>query len=773
MNDDIKKVIFIIILLSITVGVALIFIFRDNKLLLSTQQEALVSEGMPKAEDENSIENLVASSRLIGGLPSSDERVGLSFGGQYNGVLVEYISFLDFYQKINDNFYPNISNYKLPLNIKTDLVNYYDLSRKLNLDNHLDSLNKNGFAVINNPFPDNNFYSIYDQLYKKEIPVLITSDFLIYYYQYILKKTFKDIEENIFYNNLWEINYSLYERARIRYEENFRRVGGVNDTVLEAQRLEAAYFATSLELLKPAPGQINNSNDLSNLALFTPFEVNNYSFVLPEYLKIDVEKEVNLIRTYQAKAKSPVLLYNRDYSYFSVPAEYQGQAKLNNFYLTTKWLSSNFPIYHQGEECPDCYLDADDWRVSLITSAFIAKDIFDSYELKIKWARIYKTLAFFKGLRGDLTYVHYRDALVSAFGENYEIEKIFADDNSSSQENLYKFRNKVLEYGFLDIEGGFNKNNLEDRKKMGVKMLTDFYWPNDYIFNKLSYPYVLEYQGTSIAKNNITACTLKNEISNARCNGFSLDVVSLANDKKISNNDYYSENTKYKNYQEELYFLKSQVEQVPSIWHYNNYWKTLNIIKEYLNTDKSKVPTFAQSSAWSQREIPTAVGAWINLQLPSDKLSVYQKYKAQAIIADEKSSIDYNYIEPNLNLINEQISNVNMISDMFKLLKITDELRSVLISLEDLKSNLVKTKAIMQKELNSEKLSEEDLQFISLLSLELKLDQAGSKTLEIVGSNKRAIKYDINKSKLLILVSESQGVKSFSVGPVFGYNEGN
>ncbi|MDD3711361.1 MAG: DUF3160 domain-containing protein [Patescibacteria group bacterium] len=773
MNDDVKKVIFIIIFLSITVGIALIFVFRENNFSFSSSKEIVVSEENPELKNEDEIENLIDSSRLIGGLPSSDERVGLSFSGQYNGVLVEYISFLDFYQKINDNFYFQGGGYSLPLNVKTEVANYYDLSRKLNIDSQIDSLNKNGFAIIDNPFSVNNFYSIYDQLYKNEIPVLITSDFLIYYYQHILKKTFKDIEENIFYNNLWEINYSLYERARIRYEDNFRRVGNVNSRILEAQRLATAYFATSLELLKPASNQINSNNDLSNSFLFTPFEADSYSFTLPEYLKVDVEKEVALIRDYRAKSKSPVLLYDRDYSSFVVPIEYQSNAKLNNFYLTTKWLSSNFPVYYQGDDCPDCYLDADDWRVSFIASAFIAKDIFDSQDLKVKWARIYKTLAFFKGLRGDLTYVHYRDALVDVFGEGYEIENVFADNNPSFDNNIYRFRNKILEYEFLDVEGGFDKNKIEDRKNMGVKMLTDFYWPNDYIFNKLSYPYVLEYQGKSIAKNNITSCDVDGEIMKARCNGFSLDLISLIDSGKLAGNSYYLENTNYRNYQEELYFLKSQIEKLPSIWHYNNYWKALNVIKEYLGNNKYSLPAFAQSSAWSGRELSTAIGSWINIQLPIDKLSVYQKYKTQSIVINEKVLIDYNYIEPNLSLINEQISNINMISDMFKLLKITEELRSVLISLEDLKNNLTKIKMIMVKELSSEVLSEEDLQFISLLSLELKLDQAGDKSLEIFGPNKKAIKYGMNSSKLLILLSESKGIKSLSVGPVFHYNEGN
>lgn len=772
MNEKSKKILIVLLIFFALVFVSIFLFFKFNKKKQVVVETPVVEVEEEKAtSSEEELAKLIDSSRLIGGLPSSGERVGLSFNGQYNIELIEYLSFLDFYKKAEDNASYNITNYSFPLNVKTEVINYYDTSRKLNLDNYINELNGNGFAVIDNPFADNNFYNIYDELYKNKIPVLITSDFLIYYYQQIFKKAFKDIEENIFYNNLWEINYFLYEKAKSRYEDGLNAHGNVNDRVLEAKRLAAAYFATSLELLKPSVNQINANNDLNKKLLFTKLEAENYTFTLPDYLKIDVEKEVALIKGNKSTAKSPVLLYERSYNYFVVPEEYKGSPKLNNFYLTAKWLSSNFPLFYKDENCPNCYLDMDDWRVSLITSSFIAKDIFDSYELKLKWARIYKTLAFFKGLRGDLTYVHYRDSLAEVFGADSRIEDIFSDSNPDSVNNLHKFRNKVLEYEFLDIEGGLDKSNLAERNKIGVKMLTDFYWPNDYILNELSYPNVSSYQNKTPAKNNITSCNLGGAIGNVRCNGFSLDVIALVDDKALAGNDYYSENSNYKNYQEELFFLKNQIEKFPSIWHYNNYWKTLNIIKEYLGNNKNNMPIFAQSSNWRRRELYTSVGSWVNLQLPADNLINYQKNQSKAAISSDKVFFDYNYIEPNLSLINEQISNVNMVLDMFKLLKITDELRTVLVSLEDLKNNLNRIKVIMTKELNSEKLTEEDLQFISFLSLEMRSEKAISKTLKIEGNNKKAVNYDINKSKLLILTSISNGIKSFSVGPVFSYIE--
>ncbi len=770
--DKTTKRILIGLLIFLVLFFVVIFVVFSRKSETNNQAQEENKIGQLEENKNADIEGLIDSSRLIGGLPTSDTKIGVSFAGESSNELIEYISFLDFYEKINDNLSLNNSDYQLPINVKTDVVNYYDVSRKINLDNSLNSLNKNGFAVIDNPFSSNNFYNIYDELNNKEIPLLISSDFLIYYYQQTLKSVFKDVEENVFYSNLWEINRFLYETAKTRYESSLREKGQVNDRVLEAQRLAAAYFATSLELLEPETAQIDKSNNISNKAMFTPYEAENYAFSLPDYLKVDVEKEVQLIKTMNQSAKSPVLLYQRDYRSFLVPEEYKGNAKLNNFYLSTKWLSSEFPLYYQDKnDCPDCELDFDDWRVSMITSSFIAKDIFDSYELKNKWARIYKTLAFFKGLRGELTYVHYRDALKNTFGEDYKIEEIFSDSNSESVNNLKKFREKILEYNFLGIEGSFSRSDIKERKNIGVRMLTDWYWPNDYILQELSSPNVSLYNGDKISKNNVTACADKNSGKTVRCNGFSLDIVALVNERSLLGNAYYSENSNYQGYNEALYFLTAQVNKFEKIWHYNNYWKTLNLIKEYLQSDKNKQPAFSRSSDWKTKELNTAVGAWVNLQLPLEKLSIYKKNQSYSLATGDKEVFDYNYIEPNLNLINEQISNINMITKMFDLLKISEELRSTKIGLEEMKSNLSRIKGIMVKELNSEKLNEEDLQFISLLALEFKSEADSSKILRVNSDSGKALNYDLSKSKLLITVNQINGIKTFAVSPVFSYRE--
>lgn len=767
MNDQTKKIILLLAAVIIIAALAFLAFFwlkSDFSLKQSEPEDkSLVSA---PASDNRELEGLIDSSRLIGGLPISHERIGVNFSNSEDNNLIEYISFLDFYNPIEDNFVSASLEYQLPLNVKTEVVNYYDFSRKINLDQSLDSLNRQGLALIDNVLTAGNFYDIYDELYRKQIPLLITSDFLVYHYQQTLKEIFKNVEKNIFYSNLWDINEYLYLKAKSRYEENLRAIGNVNDRVLEAQRLAAAYFAVSLELLKPDISQIDTSGQFQDSSLFNLFELENYSFSLPDYLKVDVEKEVALIKEARSATKSPVLLYQRDYRGFAVPEEYKNNSKLHNFYLATEWLSSNFPLYYKNGDCPDCQLDFDDWRVSFISSSLIAQDLFNDYELKNNWARIYKTLAFFKGLRGDLTYVHYRDALTILFGENYEIGEIFSDHNPDVLANLHRFRDKILEYEFLPLAGALDKS---DKKELGVKMLTEFYWPNDYLLNQLSYPNVSNYQGGLPAKNNITACKISS--LDHRCNGFSLDIIALADEADLSSNDYYLENSKYKDYDRQISSLKSQISQFPNIWHYNNYWKTLNMIKKYLASQSNEKLAYTANADWRKQELSSAVGFWINLQLPTDDLGVYQKYQDQSVIDGEAAFIDYNYIEPNLDLVNEQLANVNMIIDMFKLLKISDELKSVGADLENLKNNLNQVKGIMIKELSRQDLDGSDTRFISLFSRAYKLNRGGNKILSIAGANNKTIKYDLSRPKLKIIAVQSQAENFFAIGPVFSYAE--
>jgi len=758
-----KKILLIVALVATIIILLLAVFFILNKYLPKSEQPL---------EEKNTVQGEEASSTPV--LPDfnqPDKATSTLDNLQFSDLAIEYLSFADFYEAPNNQIESKIPEYKLPLNVKIEVINYYDISRKINLDPGLEELNNNGFTILDNPWhqeaPD--FFSVYNNLDQKQIPLLLTSDFIIYYYQNVLKKAFKDIEENVFYDNLWSINQELYNIAKNRYEARLAAIGNVNDSILEGERLEMAFFAVSLELLKPADDQIITQGTLDDQNKFSFSDVNRFYFVAPPYLKDDVVREVKLIRNAQGQTKSPVMLYNRDYTEFTVPVDYRSNAKLNNFYLTTKWLNSIFPLNYQDKNCVGCLLDKEDWRINLIAASLISQDFSSLPELKNKWARIYKVISFFKGLREDLNYVHYRDSLIKLFGEDYQVDQLFDDRNQDAQTNLEKLRQQLLTYDFSELQGAFNKNNSLDRSQLGFKMLAEAYWPNSYLFGRLTTPTVGLYLGKEPGKNNITFCQILNV--KRRCNGFAWDLVNLVN--PIGDNDYFIENTNYENYTQEVTKLKNQLNK-DQIWQTTNYWSTLNLIKTFLEMDKQDLPLFTHSSKWRDKTLNTAAAAWINLQLPLEKFSINQIFQGQGL-NNFSSYNESSYIEPNLNLVNELIADANMLLKMLSTLQLDYEIGSAFQNIQTAQNNLIALKKIIIKELTNEELTSDDNETIINFAKQWKVEPAEDRDKQLslrYPTQKTSLKENLSRLKLLVLIHQRADNRIISIGPIWNYQEG-
>ncbi len=705
------------------------------------------------------------SSSTLPNIESPGQNNEASATSSLTNLAVEYISFADFYNNPIEKTEVKINDYQLPINVKLDVMNYYDVSRKINIDAGLNSLNENGFVAISNPWPKEapDFYSVFSLLESKQLPIFVSSDFIIYYYQNNLKKAFKDIEENIFYDNLWDINKNLYTAAKNRYEARLASIGNINDSILEGERLEMTFFAVALELLKPASEQIVSKGEIDNKSKFVSSDVDRFYFMAPTYLRDDVLKEVKLIRGATEKSKSPTLLYLKDYSEFKVPVDYRANAKLNNFYLTTKWLNSVFPIEYIGKNCPTCLLDKEDGRISLIAASFIAYDFSNLPDLKTKWARIYKVMSFFKGLRDDLNYIHYRDSLVELFGSDYKLEEIFDDKNKDQQANLEKLRAKLLTFNFSEALGAYDKKNLESKKYLGFKMLVEPYWPNDYLVNSLIKPKVGAYLGKSLGVDNIVFC--KDGNRNLRCNGIALDIINLA--APIKNNSFFSENSNYTDYQSKSAFLKNQLDK-SLVWHTTNYWSNLKLSESLLNINNNTYPVFARTTAWGDKSISSAVSAWVSLQLPLEKFSVSQTAQGKNLNFSQYN--ENSYVEPNLELLNELIANNNMIIKMFTALRINEEINSVSQNLQIANNNLFALKRIVVKELSGVELSNEDNELISDFIKQWKIEPGISYDRQLFlgqTNSKNSLRENLNQLKLLIITHQEGNNKVFSVGPIW------
>lgn len=756
---NLKTILIITLIIILSAGAILYFVFsRGNK------ESGNGGQISTSTKEQNN--NQQGASRL----PGAWEGGGANGNGNGDGdeIQAETLAFGDFYEKEDDNFEFKPAGLGLPINIKTDVTNYYDISRKINLDPYIGQLNKNGFAVLDNPFADqaDDFYAVYDLLIKKEAPVFVAGDFLIYYYQNILKSAYKEIEKNIFYREVWQINKSLYETANAKYMGMRRKAGMVNSPLLEGKRLEAAYFAVVLELLKPKSEQI--SEEAYNADKFNKKEALEFEFNLPDYLEEDVKNEVDLIAKAAAAAKSKIFLYDRDYKEFAVPEEYKSNAKLFNYYLAFRWINSIFPLYYQNGDCQECSLDKNDWLINMIAACSIARDFSDNQEFKNNWAKIYKIISFFSGLSRDLTYLHYNSALAELFGKDYKIDDIFSSDNPQRDDNAIKLRDKIAEYEFLGIEGGMDRADNSAKPLLGMRLLQKPYWPDNYIFSRLTSPNVVSYAGQAAEmknkSDNITYCNAK---APYRCRGIGLDVVNLIYPIPESNG-YFKENANYQNYAGQAAALRSQLDNFNiDSWHNNNYWTTLSISKPYLeSTNPSVRPIFIDNAGWKEKNINTVLASWVNMQLP---VEIFES----GIVEDNKFGVvigDYDYIEPDLVLINELIANAKMLSRIFLELKVLNDKDFAYTKLADLIAELASVRYIIKKELNNEILDYDDRRFIYNLTKKFIVKESAGNSMELKFADGGIIE-SVKGVKLLIVVYNLGDKKFFAVGPIFNYKE--
>lgn len=682
---------------------------------------------------------------------------------------VEYLSFSDFYKINNDAERDiNFKNYNLPINVKLDVANYYEVSRKINLDAYLDDLNEYGFAVLDNPWAKTagDFYSLAETLDARQISLFISADFISYYYQSTLKASFKEIEETVFYESLWNISKNLYENSRKRYEVHLTESGNINDRVLEAERLATAYFAVALELLKPHADQIDENHRFSS-GLFNEQDQKRFSFQVPAYLNDDVLRELALIDSAKDKQKSPVLLYDRDYKNFIVPSEYKDNARLNNFYLAAAWLNSTFPLNYRNNSCPDCLLDKDDWRINFIAASLIAHDFSISQDLKNEWARVYKSLSFFKGLRDAWNYIDYRDGFETLFTKEGDIKSLFAENNLQAEDNLEALRLKLLERQALPIQGAFDPNSIDGRRFAGLQFLADFYWPNDFILSKLRYPVVGSYEGNSLAKYNITACSIQG--SAQRCQGSSQDILKLI--YPIWDSEYFQENSNYTNYSKAITEIRPLADEAIKS-NINNYWASLYLWQNYLLNPEQKLPSYLQSNNWKNRMADSALASWVDMQLPMDKLSLRSQVSSVGNLSSGITTEDYALIEPNLEFFDRIIAHSQMIIGMFEALDINSRSNLAINYIKKAENELLALRTIAIKQSQGEDLNEADTQIIRDFAKMYSLEKTGEKSL--VWNNNalnKKVRQNIGAPKILIIAHPVGDKIVFAAGPIFNHQE--
>lgn len=701
-------------------------------------------------------------------------------GTSTEGLRAEDLSFGMFYNKPQSNFKASLKTYSLPLDIKTDVENYFKINRTFNLDDLVEDLNNYGFAIFDSKkiSKEDDFYGLFKFLNKNEVPIVLSSDFILYYDQTVLKESYKEIEKSVFYENLWNISKSLYDISFMRYKNRLDDLGTTNDALLEGERLELAFWAMTLKLLEPMEEQISKQNKLSETSRFNKRELDYFHAEIPLFLEKEIEDEMNLIRNGNGIKKSPILTFQRNYEDFKVPETYKQSPKLTNFYLATRWLNTLFPLYEQSEKCPDCLLDKDDNLINFIAASLITQDISRNQNIKNDWASIYKFISFFRGLSQGYTFLNYNDTFKNVFGEEYNLEKIFEIDNAQRREDIAQIKNTLEDVKFLEIDGA-ESYVKKDASRVGMKILQDDYWPNDYIFGNFIGE-DMAFKGEGNPDDLLTFCGDKKHTNSYRCKSFGLDIINLIHPIH-DGDDYFNLNTNYLNYDQKINNFSQIFDRFDKYaWNNNIYWTTLDYLKSYLPFRDGMAPAYMQSIKWqNKKRYKSALGAWVNMHLEEDILGSSFDLEKNSGVPMIHSCNSLNYLEPEPDLYRELIARNDMLIKMMYALEINRKTNSAIGVLKDLNEELRKILNIAEKELKNEAISEDDCDFMNDLIGRNFVIKGSVKSFQIkmknLNENIKKKNLDLNESiagmNVLAIVYSRDGKKYLAFGPIFNYEE--
>lgn len=699
-----------------------------------------------------------------------------------SSVQGENVFFVNFYVPKVETIVSKIEPLSLPVNIKSDAANYYPFTRQIDLDKIVDNINNQGFGVIDNPFgkDSKDFLQAYQELNKRNVPFLVTADFMMYSWQNRIKTIYKQAEADIFYRDFWDLNKELFTLADKRYRDRYAVIGVSNDPLLEAMRLEAVYFAMNLELLKPKAGQILRSSKesvtaISGPGLFTGVEADHYRFTAPDYLDPSVQKELDLIAKNNRNTKlikSPALLYDRDYSDFSVPDEYRHNAHLNNFYLASRFTTSLFPLFFKNEACPSCLLDKEDWTVNLTAATLIARDLSVNQVWKNRWARVYKAMSFFNSLRNELTYLDY-DRTFKALFNDKTVEEVFDKSNPAFDTDLLKYRDAVAFTDFDPAQGGLNRQLETGKQLSGMRILQEKFSPETFIYDKLTFDAAgdfINYDRTKSYVNLNTGCSIKMGVLN-RCLAISLDLINPLFDEPITS-QYFAINTNYNDYNNQVSVLRRHFAGFnDQDWHSNLFWTTLDINRKMLNSRKEATLTYTLGSPWTNQLLNTSVSSNLNAKLPLDTWE--QSFTTSEHLSTLETLVKYHYVEPNLALVSELAVDSQMIFKTFVELGLVKENNDDFV---ELVNDFETIHSLVVKQLNNEEFLLTDWVFLNEFVGKNYVSKLSNKNTSVIfnepdGKHSWKIQKSLDGFKLLVSLQKQQGRLVLVAGPVFNFSE--
>lgn len=576
------------------------------------------------------------------------------------------------YGEVAVNISPKVPAYSVNQNL-SNVTNASDFTFS---DAAKNLLVKNAFVV--KPSYHNEFFPLYESNRYSYTPNFITTDSMLHNYHLMFDFLLKQLEEQKLTAELKQLNTNMLSESLSQYN-NLKGTEWEN-----AAKRNVGFFAVGSKLL-------------------------DSSVSVPSIVANEVNQELALIEAHQGIEKSPVMnigggqdtmidtpqgpqsleALKEDYSQYIPRGHYDKTEQLKAYFKSMMWYGRlTFRMKNNDE----------------VKSALLITLALNKENNQNGWNKIYEPVNFFVGKSDDITYYQFKDLAEKIYGANATIQSV-----SSDKSKLASFvdETKTLEPPQINSMPIFEASIQADREKeiKGFRFMGQRFTIDASIFQRLVYREVGDKTKSCQAfKPKETGC-----LSGARCLPKGLDIPATMGSNEAKNILNGMGETQYACYSENMSKMNTYVSGLNTeVWTQNLYWGWLYQLRPLLDEKSSGYPTFMQNAAWARKELNTFLGSWS--QLKHDTILYAKQVYAELGAGGPEEKDDRGYVEPNPYVYARLASLLKMTNEGLEMRGLlTPSMKDNLGKMEQLAMSL---KTISEKELNNEKLTDEEYELI-------------------------------------------------------------
>ena len=605
-------------------------------------------------------------------LPKSGQEIIKKTAEDIYKPAVAFASKFATYEEVSVNISPKIPAYS----VNNDLGNVSNAGDFTFSTEAKSLLVKNAFVV--KPSYSNEFFPLYESNRYSYTPNFVTTDSMLHNYHLMFDFLLKQLEEQKLAAELKQLNASMLSESLIQYN-NLKGTEWEN-----AAKRNIGFFAVGSKLLNP-------------------------SVSIPSIVANEVNQELALIEAHQGIEKSPVMnigggqdtmidtpqgpqpleSLKEDYSQYIPRGHYDKTEQLKAYFKSMMWYGRlTFRLKNDDE----------------IKSGILITITLNKEASQTSWNKIYEPVNFFVGKSDDITYYQFKDLAEKVYGANATIQTVSGDKNKFTS---FVDETKILEPPQINSMPIFQASIQADREKeiKGFRFMGQRFTIDASIFQRLVYREVGDKTKSCQAfKPEETGC-----LSGARCLPKGLDIPATLGSNEAKNILNGMGETQYACYSENMSKMNDYVSGLDTeIWTQNLYWGWLYQLRPLLDVKQNGYPMFMQNIAWARKDINTFLGSWSELK--HDTILYAKQVYAEFGAGGSEEKDDRGYVEPNPYVYARLASLLKMTNEGLEIRGLlTPSMKDNLSKMEQLAMSL---KTISEKELNNEKLTDEEYELI-------------------------------------------------------------